>query len=162
MSSIKFYTWNENNLSNTVVIVRAVQLYFFKNYYYFKLFLFIFWIILRFDIKNNFCQAMVSLFHSASGFFSLCASSVSPLFSVFFFFCLCFRLPLSRSLSLSLSCLPLAQEEEDGDKGTTCCWLNGSSLLCVFSFTSLCYACLPKPWFCFSSPQFCSVVLWLL
>ena len=32
-------------------------------------------------------------------FFSLCASSVSPLFSGFFF--LCFRLHLSRSLSLS-------------------------------------------------------------
>ena len=102
VSSIKFYTWNEKNLSNTVVIVRAVQLYFLKNYYYFKLFLFIFWIILRFDIKNNFCQAIVSLFHSASGFFSLCASSVSPLFSVFFFFFFVFSAP-SLSVSLSLS-----------------------------------------------------------
>jgi len=68
-------------------------------------------------------------------FFSLCASSVSPLFSGFFFFV--FSAP-SLSVSLSLSCLPLAQDEDDGDKGTTCCWLNGSSLLCVFSFSSLC------------------------
>jgi len=85
----------------------------------------------------------------------------SPLFSVSFSFFLClvsfpwlFRVlsalpwlffqPLGSafvfffSRSLSLSCLPLAQDEDDGDKGTTCCWLNGSSLLCVFSFSSLC------------------------
>jgi len=41
----------------------------------------------------------------------------------------------------------------DGDKGLRCCWLNGSSLLCVFSFSSLCWACLPSL-FCFSSVLF--------
>ncbi|KAI5570230.1 hypothetical protein BDE02_11G013300 [Populus trichocarpa] len=33
------------------------------------------------------------------------------------------------------SCL---EDEDDGDEGVRCCWLNGSSLLCVFSFSSLC------------------------
>jgi hypothetical protein len=68
------------------------------------------------------------------GFFRF---SLSPLvcslfqfFPLFFFF--------FSGLSLYTLCPSPAQEEDDGDKGMRCCWLNGSSLLCVFSFSSLC------------------------
>jgi len=77
-------------------------------------------------------------------FFSLCLVSFPWLFRVLSALPWLFFQPLGSafvfffSRSLSLSCLPLAQDEDDGDKGTTCCWLNGSSLLCVFSFSSLC------------------------
>ena len=43
-----------------------------------------------------------------------------------------------------------AQDEDDGDEGVRCCWLNGSSLLCVSRFR-LCVRLVCLPWFCFSS-----------
>ncbi|KAI5570212.1 hypothetical protein BDE02_11G011700 [Populus trichocarpa] len=45
------------------------------------------------------------------------------------------------------SCL---EDEDDGDEGVRCCWLNGSSLLCVSRFR-LCVRLVCLPWFCFSS-----------
>lgn len=43
-----------------------------------------------------------------------------------------------------------AQDEDDGDEGVRCCWLNGSSLLCVSRFR-ICVRLVCLPWFCFSS-----------
>ena len=66
----------------------------------------------------------VSPFVSLFCFFFQFFSPVSPLFSMFFF--------------LSYLFPPPTQDEDDGDKCMRCCWLNGSSLLCVFSFSFLC------------------------
>jgi hypothetical protein len=57
-------------------------------------------------------------------FFFQFFSPVSPLFSMFFF--------------LSYLSPPPPQNEDDGDKCMRRCSLNGSSLLCVFSFSFLC------------------------
>jgi hypothetical protein len=66
------------------------------------------------------------------GFFRF---SLSPLVCSLFQF---FPLFFFSGLPLYTLCPSPAQEEDDGDKGMRCCWLNGSSLLCVFSFSSLC------------------------
>jgi len=66
------------------------------------------------------------------GFFRF---SLSPLVCSLFQF---FPLFFFSGLSLYTLCPSPAQDEDDGDKGMRCCWLNGSALLCVFSFSSLC------------------------